>query len=203
MFTRERYEEIKEYFRGVDPVVFTMMDKHGYLVPKPERSLYANLIGVIIGQKIRFVVARLLRGKLYTLLGTDNFTPQMVKDKPKEDLRELGIERKIVDLIYTVTDKLLNGEIILNTTEDVKKLTDIKGIGPWTVNTTILMHTLHKEHFDDTLLIQDLIIRRVMRKLYSSNIEGKTLSEKDMLEISEKWAPYRGIVTYYLWTEGM
>src|SRR6187401_2759818 len=72
--TKQTYDQAVLFFENKDPLIHKLLTKNGYLAPPPPRNLFANLIGCIIGQKVRYTVARKQRGNLYTELGTDDFT---------------------------------------------------------------------------------------------------------------------------------
>jgi len=95
------------------------------------------------------------------------------------------IEEKITD---AKLDKLSNEELI-------KYLSQIKGVGQWTVE-MILMFTLGRE---DVFALDDLGIQQGIQKLYQlEGLDKKELKEK-MLQISIKWKPYRTYACRYLW----
>ncbi len=195
MFTEQDFKQILNHFQTADPHIYDIMMKHGYLKPLPKRNLFSVLVGAILGQKIKFYMARNLRRNLYTLLKTDDFTPADILSVSKQDLLNLNIGQNITDLIFLIAQKIENKDIQLNTVNDVKKLNKIKGIGPWTINNTIIIHTMNEGKTDDVLLFEDLIIRRGIKKLYNKT------TKQEVEDLSKIWKPYRGIVTWYLWKE--
>ena len=74
-------------------------------------------------------------------------------------------------------------------------LTQIKGVGRWTVE-MILMFTLGRE---DVFAIDDLGIQQAITKLYKLDGTDKKLMKEKMLSISSKWTPYRTYACRYLW----
>ena len=196
MFTQENYEILLEHFRQRDFMIYQIMKKHGYVKPPPQRNIFAVLIGSIIGQRIRFTKARQLRGKLYTCLGTDDFTPDDILNLGQDGLLSLGMSQIQSDVIMRVTNHIINEQILLNP-EQIRELGSVKGIGPWTINCTNLMFSLNEDDdsFDDLLLDTDLIIKRGIKALYAN------LNKSQMAEVVENWKPHRGIVTWYIWKE--
>ncbi len=80
--------------------------------------------------------------------------------------------------------------------EDViNYLTQIKGVGRWTVE-MILMFTLGRE---DVFALDDLGIQQAMTHLYKLDGSDKKQLKQDMLKISARWAPYRTYACMYLW----
>ena len=60
----------------------------------------------------------------------------------------------------------------------------------------VLMFGLCRE---DVFSPGDYGIQMAMKKLYNLELEGKELQKK-MIQIAEKWRPYRSIACMYLWT---
>ena len=95
------------------------------------------------------------------------------------------IDNKITDAALY---KMSNEEII-------HLLTQIKGVGKWTVE-MILMFTLGRE---DIFAFDDLGLKQSVIKLYKIKETDKKLLLKKMETISVKWKPYRTYACRYLW----
>jgi DNA-3-methyladenine glycosylase II len=74
-------------------------------------------------------------------------------------------------------------------------LTQIKGVGQWTVE-MLLMFTLGRE---DVFAADDLGIQQAMTKLYNIKATDKKALKEKMLKISAKWKPYRTYACMHLW----
>ena len=79
--------------------------------------------------------------------------------------------------------------------ELIKYLTQIKGIGSWTVE-MILMFSLGRE---DVFAVDDLAIQQTMCKLYNIDTTNKKAMKLKMISISNKWIPYRTYACRFLW----
>ena len=195
MFDEEKFEELCDYFQNTDPVIYQLLKEQGYLQPLPPRNLYSTLVGVVIGQRIRYTLARKRRGKLYTLLGTSNFT--------LEDIQGIDLEEAIGKVSFTkilaINDYIIRELDGLLTVENIDKLLNVTGIGKWSVNASLICYTLgcvDKKEILTTfnhLLVSDLIIRRGMKSLYGN------LSRQEMVEIANTWGDFAGYITWYLW----
>ncbi len=74
----------------------------------------------------------------------------------------------------------------------VKTLTQVKGIGRWTVQ----MLLIFRMNRPDVLPVDDLGVRAGIRKLYGLN----ELPDKKTIEsLGQKWKPYCSIASWYLW----
>jgi DNA-3-methyladenine glycosylase II len=79
--------------------------------------------------------------------------------------------------------------------EIITFLTQIKGVGKWTVE-MLLMFAMGRENVfpDDDLGIQQAIMR-----LYGINVESKKELKIIMNQISANWSPYRTYACLHLW----
>ena len=85
----------------------------------------------------------------------------------------------------------------LNTMSDeevISYLTQIKGVGRWTVQ-MILMFPMDRPN---VFPVDDLGIQTNMKKWYGIDLEKKELRNK-LIEISECWEPYKTLACKYLW----
>ena len=95
------------------------------------------------------------------------------------------IDNKITDArLY----KMSNDEVL-------DLLTQIKGVGKWTVE-MILMFTLGRE---DIFAMDDLGLKQSVIKLYNIKETDKKLLREKIEKISLKWSPYRTYACKYLW----
>ena len=69
-------------------------------------------------------------------------------------------------------------------------LTQIKGIGPWTVE-MFVMFVLHEE---DLFSVRDLGLVRAYQDLFDKDATPSTIEKSSLL-----WQPYRSVVAHYLW----
>ncbi len=122
-------------------------------------------------------------------------SPQQVLAMSDELLRTAGISFQKISYIKSVADAfisdLIDVEKIKKMTNDevIETLTQIRGVGKWTAEMTLIF-TLKKP---DVFSLGDLGLRNAITKLY-----GIT-DQKKMLELSETWKPFRSYACWYLW----
>jgi DNA-3-methyladenine glycosylase II len=75
--------------------------------------------------------------------------------------------------------------------EVINELIKVKGIGQWTAE-MFLMFSLGRE---DVFSTGDLGLKRAIEKLYGLEDPSKEL----LIEISNKWSPYRTFASRILW----
>jgi DNA-3-methyladenine glycosylase II len=95
-------------------------------------------------------------------------------------------------LEHKITDKKLQ---LLSNEEIIELLTQIKGVGKWTVE-MLLMFSLGRE---DVFAVDDLGIQQAMTKLYHLDPANKKQFKLDMLAIAQAWSPYRTYACLHLW----
>lgn len=180
----QQLEAVKEYLCQQDPQLrnlFVTVDGTDFRLHTVIKTPYTALIAAIVGQKISYVTAKKLRGQLYSRYGS-SFTPAQLKNA---DLSFLGSTAS--GIIAAITNYILDHNIDLNTEANIRSLEVVHGIGPWTVETTLLTCLLNWDIFPQG----DKFLQKNMKRLYGPQC--------DIEAISAKWAPFRSVVTWYLW----
>ena len=91
-----------------------------------------------------------------------------------------------------ITDTKL---LALGNEEIINLLTQIKGVGQWTVE-MLLMFSLGRE---DVFAVDDLGIQQGMQRLYQLDATNKKLLKEKMIELSQQWKPYRSYACLHIW----
>lgn len=184
-----------------DPKLKQIIAEVGDLQFNTDRGeLYAALMRSIVGQQLSVKAASTIHGRFITLFEDGFPYPDEVLAFDIETLRSVGLSRQKASYIQNVARFFKENELEnkdwseLSEAEIIKYLTQIKGVGKWTVE-MILMFSLHR---DDVMPTGDLGIQQGMAKLYGLT-ETKKALEKRMLEISEPWRPYRTWACSYIW----
>ncbi len=176
--------EAKNYLVNKDPILdqlFKDVDRTGFMLHTIIKDPYTSLICAIIGQKISYHTAKSLRAQLYSICG-NTFTPQQICNT---DLSFLGSNTS--KIILDVTNYIITNNINLNNENEVRSLIVVKGIGPWTIETTLLTCLTNWDLFP----LNDKFLQTRMKRLYGNSCDIKA--------ISNLWSPYKSIVTWYLW----
>ncbi|HJT72676.1 MAG TPA: DNA-3-methyladenine glycosylase 2 family protein [Chitinophaga sp.] len=166
-----------------------------------QKNIPLKLIGSIMSQQLSVKVAAVIYARFLALYDGNEPTPQEILDTPAPTLRGIGLSNAKVSYVHNVarfavdeslTDKKLQQ---MENEEVIKYLTQIKGVGRWTVE-MLLMFYLNRE---DVFAIDDLGLQQAMIRLYKIKTEDKKLLKEKLLKISGKWAPYRTYACRYLW----
>jgi len=171
-----------------------------YVLQK-RKTVYLHLCGSIMSQQLSTKVAAVIFERFLNLYKTRVPKPQQIVDTPIEILRGIGLSYAKANYVQNVCRFFMEEKITdaklhrLSNKELIKYLSQIKGVGQWTVE-MILMFTLGRE---DVFALDDLGIQQSIQKLYQlEELDKKALKEK-MLQVSEKWKPYRTYACRYLW----
>ncbi len=171
-------------------------------VEMPDRppNIYEALLRAIVGQQLSGKAAASIYGRFLERYNGDVPSPQVLCNDPVDELRSAGLSRQKAAYLRNVAAYFLNTPYDadhfrqLDDEEIIRELTSIKGVGKWTVE-MILMFTLKRP---DVFPVDDLGIRNAMVKHYLLKEQGRELTTK-MLEIAERWRPYRSYASYLLW----
>ncbi|MGZ5219015.1 MAG: DNA-3-methyladenine glycosylase family protein [Chitinophagaceae bacterium] len=168
---------------------------------KKRKNICTYLCASIMSQQLSTKVADVIYKRFIVLYDDKEPTPQQILDTPSERLRAIGLSNAKVSYVKNVAQfeiefgmdhkklqKMDNEEVIVY-------LTQIKGVGRWTVE-MLLMFALGRE---DVFAIDDLGIQNAMIKLYKLDREDKKKFKEDLLRISSKWSPYRTYACKHLW----
>jgi len=165
------------------------------------KNIPLRLINAIMSQQLNIKVAAVFQDRFLKLCGTANPTSQTVLAISYDQLRSIGLSHAKATYVHNVanfcvakniTDKKL---LSLSNEEVMLLLTQIKGVGKWTVE-MLLMFSLGRE---DIFPADDLGIQQAMVKLYGIKTQDKKMIRQKLLTISEKWSPYRSYACLHLW----
>jgi DNA-3-methyladenine glycosylase II len=199
----DRYAEGRRYLRDADPRLAPLIDAHPDFQPRawmsglPEMDAFGELLFQIIGQQLSVRATRVILQRVADGFGGHLPRPQEVIDAGPDGLRRAGLSRRKAETIVSLAGRFAAGELsdeMLERSSDdeiMAALTAISGIGPWTVNGFLLIGLDRP----DVPLPGDLALRRVIMGIYGLD---HLPTEPEMLEIAERWRPYRSLAISYL-----
>lgn len=168
---------------------------------RKHKNVCLRLCASIMSQQLSTKVADVIYKRFLELYGGKEPTPQQIMATPHEVLRGIGLSNAKANYVHNVaafiaehkiTDKQLDK---MGDQEIIDLLTQIKGVGRWTVE-MLLMFTLGRE---DVFAIDDLGIQQGMAKIYGLDMADKKALKEQMLKISAKWSPYRTWGCVFMW----
>ena len=165
------------------------------------KNICLRLCASIMSQQLSTKVAKVIYHRFLELYGGEEPTPQQITATPFEKLRGIGLSNAKAQYVLNVAQFAIEHDL---TDKKLKKmpdeeiiglLTQIKGVGRWTVE-MLLMFTLGRE---DVFAPDDYGIQVAMKNIYRLDDSDKKAFREKMLKISGKWAPYRTYACLHLW----
>ncbi|KAF8242227.1 DNA glycosylase, partial [Wilcoxina mikolae CBS 423.85] len=178
---------------------------------------FESLTSALISQQITGAAAKSIKAKFISLfsaelsrLGITFPIPAMVLAIDIPTLRTAGLSERKAGYIHSLCEAFESGEVsaeffaAAGDEEVIERLTKVRGIGVWSAE-MFLMFGLRRM---DVFSTGDLGIQRGMAAFVGRNVKAlktsgkgkwKYMDEKEMLEISEKFRPYRSLFCWYMW----
>lgn len=159
------------------------------------------LIRSIISQQLSTKVATVIKTRFFNLFESDVPTPEQILATPIDKLQSVGLSKAKAHYVQHVATFFLEKNLSkaqINSMDDesiIRLLTEIKGVGRWTVE-MLLMFTLGRP---DVFAVDDLSIQQTMIKLYGIRTRDKKKLKERLMKISNKWKPYRTYACMHLW----
>jgi DNA-3-methyladenine glycosylase II len=197
--------QARSYLCSADPVLARLIDERPAFDPRawmaqlPPMDLYGALLFQVTGQQLSVAATRSTLARIQALFGGRMPSPVELLGAEPGTLRAAGLSwRKIStlrDLAERMSDRRLNPDVLSSLPDDqlMAELTVIPGIGPWTVQGALII-ALGRE---DVVLPGDLALRKAVRAAYQLD---HLPTQQEVLDIAEKWRPYRSLGTSYLFS---
>ncbi|MCR4281179.1 MAG: DNA-3-methyladenine glycosylase [Candidatus Kaiserbacteria bacterium] len=162
-------------------------------------NAFQSLCRSIIYQQVSGAAASTILARFIALFPKSEFpTPEAVRKMPVEKMRSAGLSSQkasyIKDLALKFSDGTIKHQSLNEMTNDeiVKHLTQIKGIGSWTVH-MFLIFTLNRS---EVLPTGDLGIRKGFKIVYGlKNLPDHAKMEK----LAKRWRAHASSASWYFW----
>jgi DNA-3-methyladenine glycosylase II len=201
--------EAVEHLRGKDPKLGAMMERVGEFSLKLDAlpSPFESLLESILYQQLHGKAAASIHRRVRELYGGDP-APQLLIDTPDEVLRTAGVSGNKVRALKDLAARTMDGtvpshSVILKMTdaEIVERLTEVRGIGPWTVE----MLLIFRMGRPDVLPVTDYGVRKGYALTFQRVPKSRALAAEDLpkpdvvFKRGLRWAPFRSVASWYLW----
>ena len=177
----------------------TLIDHFGVITLKRRRNYFKSLLRSIIHQQLSSKAAGTIENRYLELYNASRYpSPEEVLKTPAEVIQNVGISRMKTEYIRGLAKIIDDGDIRLEKLTELSNdevgnvLKEVKGIGQWTVD-MFLIFSLNRP---DVFPLNDLGIQKGLMLFLG---RAKYLDRESMLSYSEKWKPYRTLVSLYLW----
>lgn len=187
-----------QHLKTADPVMAAIIERAGPYKVQYREPIFQTLVRSIVYQQLSGKAALTIFGRLMKAAKADPLTPEAILKLRPQRMRSLGLSKQKLTYIRELARKTRGGEIVfeslpeLEDAEIVARLTQVKGVGVWTVQ-MFLIFALRRL---DVLPVGDLGVRAAMKKAYGLPDLPKPA---EMEKIAAAWKPYCSVATWYLW----
>jgi DNA-3-methyladenine glycosylase II len=191
------------WLHAADPVLARLIDDRPDFDPDvwvrrlPAMDLFGALVFQIIGQQISVIAATAIFTRLTERFGGRVPDAGELAAADQETLRGLGLSRRkaatVLDLARCFSDgRLSEAELReLPDQEVISRLTEVKGIGAWTVQGALLI-ALQRP---DLIRTDDLALRHAIQARYRLD---HLPDPAEVAELARPWRPYRSLASSLL-----
>ncbi len=184
------------HLRKKDARLAAVIDAVGDIECSVHPDAFSFIAKEIVEQMLSIRAANCIRGRIAAMTGGE-FTPSSLLGLTIADLRSAGMSQRKAEYLLGFASAAAKGEIDLDALsglpddEVIKKLTSLRGIGPWTAK-MYLIFVLGRE---DVLPFEDGAFMQAFRWLYG-------IREPDRETVARrcrKWRPYSSVAARYMY----
>ncbi len=198
-----RKQDALKHFRRVDPHFYRTTLPHHAALPavltkrRTRAQLFESLVSIVISQQLGTAAADTIFGRVKEACEGRPTSLSILK-MGTEKLRSAGLSGAKIKTLQAIARAIEDGSLDLlslkkaSEAEAARQLTNIWGLGPWSVE-MYLMFGLGK---GDVFSAGDLGIIRSMETIYAL---PKGAARETFIAIAEKWSPYRTYACLLLW----
>ncbi|MEM9996669.1 MAG: DNA-3-methyladenine glycosylase [Bacteroidota bacterium] len=195
------YDAATTYLADADPMMGQLIAHVGScrLEVRGLADPFAALLRSIVFQQISTKAAATIHSRVQALFPDATPTAEALLDLDDETLRGAGLSRPKQRAARSLAERVLDGTVPtaeaierLPDNEVIARLTQVRGIGPWTVQ-MLLIFDLGRP---DVLPTTDLGVQRGAMNAYGLDALP---SPKDLAAMGAPWQPYRSVASWYLW----
>jgi len=207
-----RYDAARacEELAQADPKLGQLIQRAGPFTVKlkSQHSPFEALLESIIYQQLHGKAAAAILRRLLTAFGELHPAPEHVLDTSDDRLRACGLSASKTKALRDLAAKTLDGTVPtlaavrrMPDDEIVDRLTQVRGIGTWTVQ----MFLIFRLGRPDVFPVTDYGIRKgfaltFLRLPKSKPFDASMLATEDqLLRRGQKWKPWRSVASWYLW----
>jgi DNA-3-methyladenine glycosylase II len=168
---------------------------------RQRKNIPLRLCASIMSQQLSTKVAKVIFHRFLDLYEGKEPKPGQIAATPFDTLRAIGLSNAKTQYVLNVAQFAIDHKLDdkklrkMSNEEIIALLTQIKGVGQWTVE-MLLMFTLGRE---DIFAVDDFGIQSAMKGIYKLDDRNKKEFKEKMQKIAVKWSPYRTYACLHLW----
>ena len=201
--------EALAHLRARDAKLGALIDRAGPFTLRLDslQSPFESLLESILYQQLNGKAAATIHRRVREYYG-GNPAPQLLLDTPDEVLRAAGVSGNKSRALKDLAARTLDGTVPthaairkMSDAEIVERLTEVRGIGPWTVE----MLLIFRMGRPDVLPVTDYGVRKGFALTFQRVPKTRPLAAEDLpkpdvlLKRGKRWAPFRSVASWYLW----
>lgn len=202
-------EEALSHLRARDAKLGKLIDQVGAFALRLDGSAspFESLLESILYQQLHGKAAATIHRRVREYFKGDP-TPQALLDVPDDILRSAGVSGNKIRAMKDLAAKTIDGTVPshaairkMSDADVVERLTEVRGIGPWTVE----MLLIFRMGRPDVLPVTDYGVRKgyaltFMRVPKTRPLAAEDLPKPDVVfRRGERWRPFRSVASWYLW----
>lgn len=195
-----RYEALAaaEHLCRAEPRFAAIILERGLERPLQTRDPFVALVGSILQQQVSMAAASAIYSRLRAACSGSRLTPKNILAITPARLRRAGLSRQKTLYVrelarYFTREKITRRFLTALSDEDiVARLTQVHGIGRWTVE-MLLMFSLDRP---DVWPTGDLGMRNGLKKFFGWQ---QAPTPRAIESLADAWRPYRSYATWYIW----
>ena len=179
-----------------DAVLQSLITEYPDVTLRSRGSAFETLLRAIVGQQISVKAAAAIWGRFEQVV--ESVTPEDMLESDVELLRGCGLSKQKISYMFDLAEHFVDGRLNarrfrgLDDEELIAALSHVKGIGRWTAEMFLIFHL----HRPDVYPLQDIGLIRAVERHY---LNGERIERAQLIEIGERWRPWRSVATWYLW----
>ncbi len=195
-------DEALAHLRAGDPHLAALIERIGpfTLELKAAKSLFEAMMRSIVYQQLHGKAAATIHARVLAVLEQHGGpTPEALMRASDTELRGAGLSSNKLLAVRDLARKCLEGTVpslkaahTMPDEELVARLTEVRGIGPWTVHMLLIFYLGRA----DVMPTGDFAIRLGFKRLYRKR---KDPTPEAILKHARRWQPFRSVASWYLW----
>jgi DNA-3-methyladenine glycosylase II len=179
-----------------DPVLGGIIRQHPRIALEPRGEPFFTLARSIVGQQISVRAAACIWERLIAL--APQMSPRQILDAGRKKLVACGLSGRKAEYVADLARHFVDGRLRIEEWSGmddeavIAELVQVRGVGRWTAEMFLIFNLLRP----DVLPFDDLGLQRAVHLHY---FRGRSVSIRTVRRVSDAWAPWRSVATWYLW----
>tara|TARA_B100000965_G_scaffold113363_1_gene93574 strand:- start:85 stop:669 length:585 start_codon:yes stop_codon:yes gene_type:complete len=182
-------QEHIDYLSKIDNTLKNIIEKN--TIPKITKSndYVLDLYKYIVFQQISTKAGNSIYDRFLKYYKANKNNISSWSDKEWKSIGLSNQKKNYIENIFILKNEIYDLKKVSDVNKIYKQLIQIKGVGNWTIDMFLIFSKNNLDIFPEG----DLALINVIKKKYQVD------SMNQILEIANKWSPYKTIATLYLW----